>query len=208
MATLGRHREQAFTGWGDAFSEVTQYVAQHSRVQQENQKLRERVRKLTTRPRVPGIYGDRNARSDTGPIHSANGSAGGGSGDNSDIGSTHGIAPGREVEKTKYSSGPGFTEISNRLGTMVVPGADGEPWGIDEVITAAAAVPFNAAYWAGQKIGNFLDNRRYNNVVRSAARAQKGYQTKRRYNHAGRSLAPTRSEIDAYRMRRRVLNGL
>lgn len=57
------------------------------------------------------------------------------------IGSTTAVAPDREFEKLPYSSGSGLTEISNAVtntlgGPIVVPGDDGEPWGIDELATA------------------------------------------------------------------------
>lgn len=50
-------------------------------------------------------------------------------------------APDRDVEVAPYTSGPGVTEINNAFTggrPILVPGSDGEPWGIDEVITATA----------------------------------------------------------------------
>lgn len=47
-------------------------------------------------------------------------------------------ALGREVELAPVASGAGITELENGYtrGTIYLPGNDGEPWGIDEVITA------------------------------------------------------------------------
>lgn len=84
----------------------------------------------------------------TSPGQGASGSVGGGRGGfNGPIPSGRAatmaaVASDREQQDMPVSSGPGLTVIQNDLlgpEGLVVPGADGEPWGVDEVATAVIA---------------------------------------------------------------------
>lgn len=65
------------------------------------------------------------------------------------------VAPGGKTKINDYSSGAGLTGINNRgtFGPIVVPGDDGEPWGIDEVLTAAVVGLPQAGANLGEKFG-------------------------------------------------------
>lgn len=123
------------------------------------------------------------------------------------------IASGRELEVAPYSSGPGFTEIHNDLiGTAVVPGADGEPWGIDEVITVGASLPLNWSHQFGEYLGNKWDAGAARNKMSGIYRDVRDAKQSARAQRSGwgqstpRSIRPTQREIDAYRFRRNVIN--
>lgn len=156
--------EYAALGQGidDALSGLTAERAQVSALESENQRLQKLVQRNTLTPPVPGVYGARNANSKT-PVSTVSPDAG--------LGVSSWVAPGRELDVAPYTSGPGLTEINNKFtGPLIVPGADGEPWGIDEVATAAFAVPFNAAYRFGQYVGDAIDRKRMQRVWRDMRR--------------------------------------
>jgi hypothetical protein len=76
------------------------------------------------------------------------------------IGGTSYLAPGREVDVAPYVSGIGLSEINNAItgGNVVVPGNDGEPWGIDEVLTfGVVGLPQIGWNWAKKGSQKFVD---------------------------------------------------
>ncbi|MDE4061950.1 hypothetical protein [Phaeobacter gallaeciensis] len=164
--------EYAALGQGidDALSGLTAERAQVSALETENARLQKLVQRNTLTPPVPGVYGARNANSKT-PVSDLAGSQ--------SNGSTGWVAPGRERDVAPYASGPGLTEISNAAtdfvgGPVVVPGADGEPWGIDELATAIVAgtpqVLARGAWRFGEYIGEAVDRKRMERVWRDMRR--------------------------------------
>lgn len=95
-------------------------------------------------------------------------------------------APGREVKVKPYESSSGLIEINNRStnGPIVVPGNDGEPWGVDEYATfllfggpQMAINSYNAnigkpfARWSKRQWDNAFDNsKRTKNPLRVSKR--------------------------------------
>ena len=150
-AQIGDAYATAGARFGQAIDARRAEKLAETELKQENTKLREKLDELAT-PRVPSYmvqYGGalplpglggtnaetrQNADRRSGLVSPVSGDSRSSTG----IGSTADVAPGREVEVAPYSSGPGLTEINNigTSGGIVVPGSDGEPWGIDEVATA------------------------------------------------------------------------
>ncbi len=68
------------------------------------------------------------------------------------------LSPGREKQAQPVSNGAGVTEIDNRFtdavgGPISVPGDGGEPWGIDEVVTALGFGGAQVAWRLGKAAG-------------------------------------------------------
>lgn len=127
-------------------------------------------------------------------------------------GSTHDVAPGREVEVAAYSSGPGLTEISNKYtdmigGPIIVPGSDGEPWGVDEVATAFIAGTPQVG-WRGYQnyIGEpFAD---WMMTIGDDHGVSKEFDYADEWGDSlPRSIKPTQQEIDDFNFRRSVIGG-
>ena len=123
------------------------------------------------------------------------------------------VATGRELEVAPYTSGPGFTEIDNDLtGPIIVPGADGEPWGIDELATYMVSVPFNLAHRAGGAIRDTVDDYRTRRKMREIYRSVKSHEEPMVIgdewgDSLPRSIKPTQQEIDDFNFRRSVIGG-
>lgn len=143
---------------------------QKSALEIEKQRLEKLVAKTTLRPNVPGLYGGSNVNSSkttrrlSDPV-----------GDGTALGGTQWIAPGRPVKNESYSSGPGLTEVQNKVTGkqgIVVPGADGEPWGIDELATAVVVGLPQMIYNFGGYISERRQEARFNKLTKTWHRAQ------------------------------------
>lgn len=212
-------------------------LLQKTQLAQENEKLRETIDDLAkpSQPSHMDRYGDTIPLPSNGEMNVQGGisgdngrysGAGGGlpagqlpDGAVSGNGSTAPIIDEtREVLIDPITSGAGFTEISNNLteffgGPLVLPGSDGEPWGIDELATAVISVPANIGYRIGGAIADAQDairtRHKMSGIYRDVASAKKA---KRRAasgwgNSPARSIAPTQREIDNHSFRRRALFG-
>lgn len=103
-------------------------------LRKENEELRESLNELSKRREPSNMerFGDRL------PIGGSNADTSL-SGDDLSLGrSADDVASGRDVEVAPYTSGAGVSEINNNFtgGPVVIPGDDGEPWGLDELGTA------------------------------------------------------------------------
>jgi hypothetical protein len=159
---------------GGGISQKLAEKSQLTELQQENERLEKLAERSILNPKVQGIYGNARARSAGQRFHrdrSADRSDDRSVRDDGDLfghtgglGSSSVVAPGRSVEVSPYTTGPGLTEINNRgiFGEpIVVPGSDGEPWGIDEVATAFI---FGAPQLAGRglkAVKNYYDKHRH-----------------------------------------------
>ena len=160
---MGNGIAQAGAAIGDYLSEEAALRRQRSELEQENQRLNELVHETTLKEEVPGIYGSKNAvqnnrRDSSDRVDIRRGDTS----DDQHLGASGSVvAPGREIEVAPFTSSSGLTEINNAatLGPVVVPGDDGEPWGIDELLTAAIFSVPQLGVNAGKRIGEYLDER-------------------------------------------------
>lgn len=168
----------------DGLGAMRQQKTKMTQLKGQNQRLQNLVERTTLGTKSPGVYerrqADALANHEVGSDHVR-----GGLDNSAGLGGSSWVAPGRKTEVAPYTSGSGLTEINNRgtFGPIVVPGADGEPWGIDEVATAVIAGVPQVVYRAGAKVGNYLDQKRNNSswdewVRRSKARTRVPYSPK------------------------------
>lgn len=169
----------------DGLSKQKKRVGKESQLEAQNRKLSEQVKNLTLRPKVGGIYAQRQSvpstraalgRSDNASVVATPPVVGQSTGDTPDTGGPFGltpnsIAPGRDVDVMTLPNSPGVFEVENSLtgGSVTIPG-DSEPWGIDELLTAAIVGGPQVVYNHGglvrdrQNIGR--ENRRGSPVYR------------------------------------------
>lgn len=165
---LGDGLAQSFAAAGSLVdSRQAALEVEKARLETENQRLEKIANDHILTPDVPGIYGGRNA-SAQGDRASLSHAA-----DRQLFGGTAHVAPGREIEVAPYTVGSGVTEINNRFtGPIAVPGADGEPWGIDEAATAIVFGAPQMALNAGKALQQEL-------VQRNAEKAWRKYQSRK-----------------------------
>lgn len=191
----GAFNPQQSSSFGDSFAQSGAILARgmeldhaeklkKTALQTQNKKLRDQLDKLAT-PRQAGHlqqYGGILPLPSQGIVSATNQKASTSipanrnDGRHPDLnGTTSYIAPDREVEVAPFVSGSGTTEISNAFtnlfgGPIIVPGDDGEPWGIDEVGVAIAAGVPQIAYRGLDQIGAQYFNRvgnPFNDIVTS-----------------------------------------
>jgi hypothetical protein len=134
-------------------------LARLEKLSAENKKLAEKVQNLTIRPKVGGVYAQREAyNANNRPASSTDGVrlAGGGGADSTGpdglrpIATSDWIDPRREVEVKPVPSGPGIMKVENRFGTMYFPTIDGdEPLDVLDAPSMAVATP-QLGYMGGQ----------------------------------------------------------
>lgn len=207
---FGNEYAQAGALISDAFAQEEALKIQRSELELQNKRLEEIVKQTTLTPDVPGIYGGRNDGGSSRNSLPVAGRMGGQSG----AGGTSWVAPGRDVEVSPYSSGAGLTEINNVLtpgAGIVVPGSDGEPWGIDEVATAVVAGAPQVVYQYGKTFGETRDQAKADRLMDEwfrRVREKDPVHPKfgpRWGNTLPRSIFPTQAEIDSFRYRSNVL---
>ncbi|WP_371168641.1 hypothetical protein [Aliiroseovarius sp. 2305UL8-7] len=174
-AAIGGMIAQGIAGIGDTINASNQLSMQKAQLDMEADRLNMLAKNLSLTPPVAGIYGGVSGNTGQSRQMVSGGLSGqrvgnglspsGGNGASGTIGTTAHVAPGREVESQPYSSGSMLTEISNKYtdmlgGPLVVPGSDGEPMGIDEVLTVAVTAPWQLAYRAGTKARENIDKYR------------------------------------------------
>lgn len=175
-ASIGDAYSVAGARFGQAIDQFREEKLAQTELKKENTALKEKLDELAT-PRIPSYLSQYGAIIPVPTIGGTNAQAvqngnrrsgvvspvSGGGGSVDSLGATSDVAPGRDVEVSPYTSGSGLTEINNRFTNgIVVPGSDGEPWGIDEVATyLAVGVPqmwwdfqTNEKYW---KDGTFMN---------------------------------------------------
>lgn len=203
----------------DGYYQQEQLKIQKAELEQENQRLENMAKKFSLTPPIPGLYGGqygaRTKARTSGVAGSAASSVSAGDADGSNtLGATGAIvAPGREVEVAKYASGPGLTEINNAItgGGVVVPGADGEPWGIDEVATGVLVGGPQVMWNYGKKLGGRLADIRFGHKMYRLAResAQEATFGHKWPKHWGgsipRQISPTSAEKQKFAYRQGVL---
>lgn len=149
---------------------------QRTQLQQENRRLTMLAEERTLRPQIGGVFARSHNQVLFPAVRPAGASAGGVdelTDGTTDLGSTGAIvAPGREVDVAPYTSGPGLTELDNSFtaGPIVLPGADGEPWGVDEVVTAITIGAPQVLYNVGRN--GVRQHREYTDMRRSLDDAQ------------------------------------
>lgn len=134
--TFGSNRLEGLAAASETLLGIEALELQRAELEQETERLQEQSEDLKlstpgnqiqrrTRPNAPDSRPDNSDADTDGSAVDSLGSLG-----------EH-VAPGREVKVQHFESGPGLTEINNRatFGPVVVPGADGEPWGVDELAT-------------------------------------------------------------------------
>lgn len=134
-------------------------LARLEKLSAENKKLAEKVQNLTIRPKVGGVYAQREAyNANNRPANSTDGVrlSGGGGADSAGpdglrpIPSSDWIDPRREVEVKPVPSGSGIMKVENRFGTMYFPTIDGdEPLDVLDIPSFALAAP-QFGYAGGQ----------------------------------------------------------
>lgn len=136
--SFGSTLNQIGQGLTDYAIESRALDLQKQQLEQEKEQLEELRKSHILRPSNESLYGKRkNGKGNSGASGPDDASKpdvqlGAGLSD---------LAPGRDVEVAPVTSGSGITEINNALTgntPVYVPGSDGEPWDIGEVITAAA----------------------------------------------------------------------
>lgn len=156
--TLGDTVASGLSGVVDLYGEQEQHKLELEHLRQQNQKLEKYAREQVLRPHVVSSYTSRvdpispdggfyesSQKSDSG-LHSVSASDRRGP-----SGTGESVAPNRPTKVAPYESTAGVFEINNRatFGNVVMPGADGDPWGISELLTATfVGVPqvgFNVA---------------------------------------------------------------
>lgn len=152
---MGNSIAQAGAAFAGAMQAEEQLKIQRSELEMENQRLDELVKATKLTANVGGIYAKGNRNNGSGNLGSS--SNPNGYGRSGDV-----VAPDRDQEVAPYVSGAGLTEINNSFtgGSVVVPGDDGEPWGIDEVATAAIFGAPQVFYRQGKRFGNWMDQRK------------------------------------------------
>lgn len=224
----GAYIPQQAASMGDAFATAGGKLARglelfhdeklkETELVKENEKLKKQLDELAN-PRVPTYmqqYGPSMPLPNGGTNANSENAASdlpGPSGSSVPFGSTvDDVASGREVKVEKYSSGPGLTEINNDVtGPVIVPGADGEPWGIDEVLTYMLAVPVNKAWRAGQNTRKIWDLNDSNaRIMKNSRKIAKDWEMHGKWhphwgNVSPRSVGPTQREIDTFKFKRNV----
>lgn len=134
------------------FSAFDRQKLQMTQLKKQNNRLQRQMESTTFDVKAPSVY-ERRA-SNAGPETSVQAVA-----SDHSLGVSSWVAPGRDVEKQPYTTGSGLTEINNRgtFGPLVVPGSDGEPWGIDELATAVVVGVPQYAYKFGKFLGKQWD---------------------------------------------------
>lgn len=110
-------------------------------IEQENEFLQRQLQRQTLTPDVPGIY----------PTTETDGPTGGPS--PAIAPRLAALTPDFDQERQPSGVGSGLIALQNAMtgGEVILPGADGEPWGIDELATAAILGPPQVAYnWVAQ----------------------------------------------------------
>ena len=143
--------------YGQQLMEDQEFALRQTQVQMENARLTQIMQRASLRPSVAGPYGGSNGIVSS-PSSSLR-SGGSPSGDASGFSRSWAVS-GRERSVEPDSNGPGLITIQNDLtGPMTVPGSQGEPWGIDELATAAVfglpqwlykSVKSDLSYWKGR----------------------------------------------------------
>lgn len=170
-ATFGTFYESSSNFAGDALTDAASHYST-MKMQEVEQAVRQtelelegqRVAALieqSKRPRIGGIYSGSTERTvyrsvpgaaTTGTQRRNNGAPA------SAVGGRDPWINDRELEIMPMGDGPGITRISNPLtggNPIYVPGADGEPWGIDEVLTGVIfGVPQVPAAAANERFGH------------------------------------------------------
>lgn len=131
--TMGRDIANAFAMQADTGNAIEQLKIQRSRLELENRRLEQVAKAASLKPKFGGVYSQKTEQQQA-----------------PDVGSLDVVAsidPRRGVKHNPIGSGAGITAIDVPLmgGPIYVPGDQGEPWGIDELVTAVVATPYSVA---------------------------------------------------------------
>lgn len=130
---MGNALANAGLAIADGMSEKRRLDIEKSRLKMDRERLDHLIQQATIRPKTGGIYASvaqtPSIKKTGSPLLSKPAGV-------VELGKI--IAPGREQQSMPVTDGPGVTILENAgtFGPVVIPGADGEPWGIDEVATA------------------------------------------------------------------------
>lgn len=132
--TMGSIISNGFAAAADSFNQEKQLRLQRSQLEMENERLNKVVQETTLTPKISGIYGN-----GTGLRGSSGAYAGVSRRRDSDGSRLDHIDPTRDVDIAPVLDAPGLAQIRNKYipRGIVVPGADGEPMGFDELLVAA-----------------------------------------------------------------------
>jgi hypothetical protein len=172
--TMGNIIANGMATVGDQIQNQRALEMQKAQLEMENARLQKLTEEQTLRENNPGVYG-RNGNSESNNSDMVT---------DSGIGDTAYLAPGRDVKTEEYSSGAGITEVNNAFtfGSVVVPGADGEPWGLDELATAVIAggpqVLRNAFIKAWEELPDTIKEHQSSEVLEKWERAAEIARTK------------------------------
>lgn len=181
---LGQSIADAGMMLADGLAKRGEAATAQSALEQENAALREQVQSLTLRPRVGGIYAQREAvpttRAALGGASNALGRSGGRSGVDGGVGGAgDGVSPDalrpltdispldprREVDNAPIGTSAGFMAADNPYlpAPLYVPTWDGdEPFEWDDYVTFPFVMAANGGFRAGRAIGEWADIAREN----------------------------------------------